>query len=164
MLGPPLDAEAAAAVVGQLLLLEARKPGKDIGLYVNSAGGPLDAALGVYDVMQSIDSDVCTLCTGQAAGTAAMLLAAGAPGKRMALAHARIVLQQPSSGPIEGRASQVAVLAHELLRGRDRLIEILSQHCGRHREQVEGELEREYHMTPEQAVAWGVIDGIAGRN
>lgn len=163
MLGPTLDAEIASTVAGQLLRLEASRSGKDIGLYINCAGGRIEPALGAYDVMRSIDSDVCTLCTGQATGTAAMLLAAGSPGKRMSLAHARIVLQQPSSGPIEGRAAQLAVLAQEFLRGRDRLIEVLSRHCGRHREQVEGELERDRHMTPEQAVARGVIDGIAER-
>jgi ATP-dependent Clp protease protease subunit len=92
-----------------------------------------------------------------------VLLAAGAPGKRHALAHARIVLQQPSTSPIAGSATQVAARAQQILRDRERLVDILSRHCGRPKEQVEGEIERDYHMTPEQAQAWGVIDGIAGR-
>ena len=163
LVGRALDDEVVNTVVAQLLLLESQDPSKDIGLYVNSGGGPMSAALPIYDAMQSIAPDVSTLCTGHAAGGASILLAGGARGKRSALPHARILLQQPSHPGLEGTATAIRIQVDQFLRDREVVLDIYARHTGRPKEQVERELERDYYMTPEQARDWGLIDNIVER-
>jgi ATP-dependent Clp protease, protease subunit len=158
--GREIDDTLANAIVAQLLFLQAEDPKRDISLYINSPGGSTTAGLAIYDTMQLVEPDVSTVCTGLAGSAASVLLAGGAPGKRYALPHARIVLHQPWTSGVEGRPSDIALLAREILRQRDLLVDLYVRHCGRPREQVERDIERDFFMTPEQAIGWGVIDGI----
>jgi ATP-dependent Clp protease, protease subunit len=158
--GGEINDQLANLVVAQLLFLSSENPEKDIGLYINSPGGSVSAALSIYDSMQFVSPDVLTLCTGLAASGASILLAAGAAGKRYALPHAKIVIHQPWTTGIQGQASDIEIQAREILRQREELVEVYVRHCGRPKEQVERDIERDFFMTAEQACDWGLIDGV----
>jgi ATP-dependent Clp protease protease subunit len=158
--GGEINDQLANLVVAQLLFLSSENPEKDIGLYINSPGGSVSAALSIYDSMQFVSPDVLTLCTGLAASGASILLAAGAAGKRYALPHAKIVIHQPWTTGIQGQASDIEIQAREILRQREELVEVYVRHCGRPKEQVERDIERDFFMNAEQARDWGLVDGI----
>lgn len=158
-LGTPIDEKVANLIVAQLLFLEAEDPDKDIMLYINSPGGLVTAGLAIYDTMQYIKPDVCTICVGQAASMAAVLLAAGAQGKRYALKHSRIMLHQPI-GAFQGQATDVEIQAKEILRLRELLNNILSSHTGQEKEKIKQDTERDFYMSAEEAAQYGLIDKI----
>lgn len=150
---------SASLVTAQLLFLESEDPDKDIFLYLNSPGGSVTAGMAIYDTMQYIRPPVSTLCIGQAASMGAILLAAGAPGKRFALPHARIMIHQPMGGA-QGQASDIAIQAREILRIRDELNQVLSKHTGQSLEVIERETDRDRFMTGEEAKTFGIIDQV----
>jgi ATP-dependent Clp protease, protease subunit len=158
--GKEIDDALANTVVAQLLYLQSVDPEKDISMYVNSPGGSAYAGLSIYDTMQLVSPDVSTFCTGMAASAASVILTGGAKGKRYALPHARIVIHQPWSPGIQGQASDIDIQAREILKQRDLIVELYMRHCGRPREQVERDIDRDNFMSPEQAIEWGLIDGI----
>ncbi len=158
-MGTPIDDTVANLVCAQLLFLESEEPDKDIHLYINSPGGDITALFAIYDTMKYIKPDVSTFCFGQAASAAAVLLAAGARGKRFALPHARILLHQPWGGA-EGQASDIELQAREILRMRDLLTGMLSMDTGQTAEKVSKDTDRDFVMTAEEAVAYGVIDEV----
>ncbi len=162
MLGTPIDDHIANLIVAQLLFLEAEDPEKDIYLYINSPGGVVTAGLAIYDTMQYIKPDVVTICMGQAASMGAVLLAAGAPGKRFALPHARIMIHQPLGG-FQGQATDIEIHAREILRLKKMLNEILSRHTGRPLEKVEQDTDRDFFMSAEEAKEYGLIDKVLTR-
>ena len=159
-----IDDELASTVTAQLLFLESEAPDHDIHVYLNSPGGSLTAALSIYDAMQYVGPRVGTLCTGLAASGASLLLAGGAPGMRMALPHAQILIHQPFTQGIQGQATDIQIHAQEILRQREQLARIYAKHTGRNLEEVERAMERDFFMTPEQAKDWGVIDLIVEKN
>ncbi len=159
MLGTPIDDHISNLIVAQLLFLEAEDPEKDIYLYINSPGGVVTAGLAIYDTMQYIKPDVVTICMGQAASMGAVLLAAGAPGKRFALPHARIMIHQPLGG-FQGQATDIEIHAREILRLKRMLNEILSKHTGKPLEKIEQDTERDYFMSAEEAMEYGLIDKV----
>jgi ATP-dependent Clp protease protease subunit len=161
--GSVLDDQVANTVVAQLLFLQSEDPERDISMYINSPGGDTSAALSIYDTMQLVRPDVSTFCTGLAASGGSILLAGGAPGKRFSLPHARVVIHQPWSPGIQGQATDIEIRAREILRQRDLVTDLYVRHCGRPREQVERDIERDFIMSPEQAKEWGIIDGILDR-
>jgi ATP-dependent Clp protease, protease subunit len=158
-LGTPIDDTVANLVCAQLLFLESEEPDKDIHLYINSPGGDITALFAIYDTMKFIKADVSTFCFGQAASAAAVLLAAGARQKRFALPHARILLHQPFGG-VEGQASDIELQAKEILRMRDLLNGMLSEDTGQPHEKIAKDTDRDFVMTAEEAVAYGVIDEV----
>ncbi len=162
MLGTPIDDHIANLIVAQLLFLEAEDPEKDIYLYINSPGGVVTAGLAIYDTMQYIKPDVVTICMGQAASMGAVLLAAGAPGKRFALPHARIMIHQPLGG-FQGQATDIEIHAKEILRLKKMLNEILAKHTGKPVEKVEQDTERDYFMSAQEAKEYGLIDKVLER-
>ena len=159
MLGTPIDDHVANLVVAQLLFLEAEDPEKDIYLYINSPGGVVTAGLAIYDTMQYIKPDVVTICLGQAASMGAVLLAAGARGKRFALPHARIMIHQPLGG-FQGQATDIEIHAKEILRLKKILNEILSKHTGQPIEKIEKDTDRDFFMSAEEAKEYGLIDKV----
>lgn len=150
---------SASLVTAQLLFLESEDPDKDIYLYLNSPGGSVTAGMAIYDTMQYIRPPVSTLCIGQAASMGAILLAAGATGKRYALPHARIMIHQPMGGA-QGQASDIAIQAKEILRIRDELNQVLAKHTGQSLDVIERETDRDRFMTGEEAKAFGIIDQV----
>jgi ATP-dependent Clp protease protease subunit len=162
MLGTPIDDHVANLIVAQLLFLEAEDPDKDIYLYINSPGGVVTAGLAIYDTMQYIKPDVVTICMGQAASMGAVLLAAGAKGKRFALPHARIMIHQPLGG-FQGQATDIEIHAKEILRLKRMLNEILSKHTGKPIDEIEKDTERDYFMGAEEAKEYGLIDKVLER-
>ncbi len=158
-LGTEITDEVANLVIAQLLYLEAEGSEKDISLYINSPGGSITAGLAIYDTMQFITAPVNTICLGQAASMAAVLLAAGTSGKRYALPNARIILHQPF-GEVHGQASDLAIQAKEILRIRESLNGILARHTGQPLEKIQADVERDFIMTPVQAKEYGLIDQI----
>lgn len=156
-LGAPIYDEAANIIQAQLLFLESVGPDKDIQLYINSPGGSVSAGLGIYDTMQLITSDVATICTGMAASMGAVLLTAGAQGKRSALPHSRVMIHQPLGGA-QGQASDIEITAREIAKTKKELYEILSQHSGVSIEKIEKDADRDYWLTAEEAKAYGLID------
>ncbi len=158
MVGPVED-QVANLVVAQLLYLESENPDKDISLYINSPGGSVTAGLSVYDTIQFIKPHVNTLCVGQAASMGAILLAAGTPGKRHILPHSRVMIHQPLGG-YQGQATDIDIHAREILATRDRLNQILAHHTGRALEQVREDTERDYFMSAEAAVEYGLVDRV----
>jgi ATP-dependent Clp protease, protease subunit len=158
-LGTPLDDTVANLVMAQLLHLEGEDPERDINLYINSPGGSVTSLLAVYDTMQYIKPDVVTICMGQAASAAAVLLAAGTKGKRFGLPHSRILIHQPSGGA-EGQSVDIEIQAREILRMRRMLDEILATHTGQSVEKVSHDTDRDFIMTAEEAKAYGLIDDI----
>jgi len=155
----PIDDHVASLVTAQLLFLEAENPDKDISLYINSPGGLVTAGLAIYDTMQYIRPDVVTICIGQAASMGSLLLAAGAPGKRYALPHARIMTHQPSGG-FQGQATDIEIHAREILNLKRKLNEIYVRHTGRTLEEVEAKMERDTFMSAEEAKEFGIIDAV----
>ncbi len=162
-LGSHVTDEVANTVIAQMLFLEGEDPDKDIYLYINSPGGSVTAALAMYDTMQYIKPDVVTICMGQAASAGALLLAAGAEGKRHGLPYSRVMIHQPAGG-IQGKASEAEVHVEELLRIREILNEILSEHTEKTVEEIEEDVERDYFMDAEEAKNYGIIDDIITRS
>ena len=158
-LGVQIDDASADDVMAQLLCLESMDPDRDIQIYINSPGGSYTAMTAIYDTMQFVKPQVQTVCLGQAASAAAVLLAAGTPGKRFALPHARILIHQPYTEG-GGQASDVEIQANEILRMRDEMEGILSQHTGRSKEQIEKDIERDRILTAEAAKEYGLIDQV----
>jgi ATP-dependent Clp protease protease subunit len=146
-------------IVAQLIFLEAEDPEKDISLYINSPGGSITAGMAIYDTMQFIRADVSTLCVGQCASMAALLLAAGAKGKRFALPNSRILIHQPSGGA-EGQATDIRIMAEEIIRMRELTSNILAKHSGQEYEQIERDVERDRIMSAMQAKEYGLIDEV----
>ncbi|POX38160.1 ATP-dependent Clp protease proteolytic subunit [Streptomyces sp. Ru73] len=160
-LGTPIDDTAANDVMAQLLHLEHAAPERDISLYINSPGGSFTAMTAIYDTMQYVTSPIETVCLGQAASAAAVLLAAGHPGRRLVLPGARVLIHQPSvSEPIEGQITDLDLQARELQRTRALLEELLARHTGRTREQISADIERDKILNAEEAVAYGLVDGL----
>lgn len=149
----------ANLVVAQLLFLESENPDKDISIYINSPGGVVTAGLAIYDTMQFIKPDVSTLCIGQAASAAALLLCAGAPGKRLCLPHARVMIHQPLGG-YRGQASDIEIHARETLKVRETLNNIMSKHTGKTPQQIAIDTERDNFMSAEQALEYGIVDKV----
>ncbi|WP_037672967.1 ATP-dependent Clp protease proteolytic subunit [Streptomyces griseus] len=160
-LGAPIDDISANDVMAQFMYLEYQDPDRDISLYINSPGGSFSAMSAVYDTLRYVTCDVETICLGQAGASAAVLLAAGTPGKRFTLPGARIVIHQPAlTEPVQGQASDLAIQAAELLRTRDRLEEMLVEHTGRTREQVTADIERDKILSAPEAVEYGLVDRL----
>lgn len=158
--GTPIDDNVANLVTAQLLFLEAEDPDRDIFLYINSPGGSITAGLAIYDTMQFVKNDVTTICIGQAASMGALLLASGAPGKRFALPHSRILIHQPAMSGLSGQATDIDIHAREILRIRQMTNEILAKHTGQKLSRIEQDVERDYIMTAEQSKEYGIIDKI----
>ncbi|SIN71897.1 ATP-dependent Clp endopeptidase proteolytic subunit ClpP [Halodesulfovibrio marinisediminis] len=159
LLGTPIDDQIASLICAQLLFLESENPEKEIYMYINSPGGSVTAGMAIYDTMQYISAPVATLCMGQAASMGALLLAAGAEGKRFSLPHSRIMIHQPLGG-IQGQATDIDIHAKEILRLKDSLNGILAHHTGKAIETVVEHTERDYFMGAEQAKDFGIIDEI----
>jgi len=159
-LGSPIDAAVANLVTAQLLYLEAEDAGRDIQLYINSPGGDTSAGMAIYDTVQYVRPDVRTLCVGLAASAAALLLAAGTPGKRQALPNARIMIHQPWGKIDQGQAVDLGIQAREFLRTKRLMEELLARHTGQPVEKVHQDTDRDFYMAPEEAQAYGMIDSI----
>ena len=161
-LGAPIYDDAANIIQAQLLFLESVDPAKDIQIYINSPGGSVSAGLGIYDTMQLISCDVATICTGLAASMGAVLLTAGAEGKRSALPHSRVMIHQPLGGA-QGQASDIEITAREILKTKQELYEILSAHSGVDIEKIEHDADRDYWMSAAEAKEYGLIDEVLGK-
>jgi ATP-dependent Clp protease protease subunit len=159
-IGTPIDDNVANLATAQLLFLAAEDPEKDISLYINSPGGSITAGMAIYDTMQFIKPDVTTICIGQAASMAALLLAAGAKGKRFALPHSRILIHQPSMGGLSGQATDIDIHAREILRMREITNDILALHTGQDLKKIEKDVERDFIMNAEQSKEYGIVDDI----
>jgi ATP-dependent Clp protease protease subunit len=155
----PVEDYMANLVVAQLLFLESENPEKDVALYINSPGGSVSAGLAIYDTMQFIRPDISTICVGQAASMGAVLLAGGSKGKRFCLPHSRVMIHQPLGG-FQGQATDIEIHAREILDARDRLNRILSLHTGQSIEKIRQDTDRDNFMTGEQAIAYGLVDGV----
>ena len=155
----PVEDHMANLVVAQLLYLESENPDKDIHLYINSPGGSVTAGLSIYDTMQFINSDISTICVGQAASMGALLLGGGTKGKRFALPHSRVMVHQPSAG-FSGQATDIEIQAKEILIIRQRLNELMAEHTGQDLEIIERDTERDRFMDAEQSVAYGLVDEV----
>jgi ATP-dependent Clp protease protease subunit len=158
-LGLPIDDYVANIIQAQLLYLDSSDPGKDIQIYLNTPGGSVHAGLGIYDTMQYISADVATICTGMAASMGAVLLTAGTKGKRSALKHSRIMIHQPMGG-VEGQASDIEIVAKEILKLKQELYEILAMHTGNPVDKVEKDSDRDHWMTAVEAKEYGMIDEV----
>jgi ATP-dependent Clp protease protease subunit len=158
-LGTPIDDNIASLIISQLLFLEAEDPEKDIYLYINSPGGVVTSGMAIFDTMNFIKPDVVTTCMGQAASMGAVLLAAGAKGKRFALAHSRIMIHQPLGGA-EGQATDIKIAANEILRMREMLNNILAESTGKTNKQIEKDSDRNFFMSAAEAVQYGLIDKV----
>jgi ATP-dependent Clp protease protease subunit len=161
-LGTGIDDMVANLVVAQLLLLDSENPEKDIMLYINSPGGSVTAGFAIYDTMQHIRSDVCTICLGQAASMGAFLLSSGTKGKRMALPHSRVLIHQPLGGA-QGQATDIEIQAAEIIRIKKSLNEILASNTGQSLKKIEKDTDRDYIMTPQEALEYGMIDKVITR-
>ncbi len=162
-LGTPIDDMVANLIVAQLLLLDSENPEKDIMLYINSPGGSVTAGFAIYDTMQHIRADVSTICLGQAASMGAFLLSSGTPGKRMALPHSRVLIHQPLGGA-QGQATDIEIQAAEIIRIKKSLNEILAKNTGQSIKKIEKDTDRDYIMTPEEALEYGMIDKVVTAN
>ena len=158
-LGTQIDDMVANLVVAQLLLLDSENPEKDIMLYINSPGGSVTAGLAIYETMQHIRADVSTICLGQAASMGAFLLCSGAKGKRMALPHSRVLIHQPLGGA-QGQATDIEIQAQEILRIKKNLNEIMAANTGQSIKKIEKDTDRDYIMTPQEALEYGMIDKV----
>lgn len=162
LLSGPIDDTVANSIVAQLLFLESEDPDKDIHLYINSPGGVVTAGMAIYDTMQYIKPDVSTICVGSAASMGSLLLTAGAPGKRYALPHSRIMIHQPLGG-VQGQASEIEIHAREILRLREELNGVLAHHTGQPIEVIAQDTDRDNFMSAESAKAYGLIDEVLTR-
>ena len=158
-LGTAIDDQIADVVVAQLLHLEAEDAGKDIALYINSPGGDMTGLFAIYDTMQFIASDVATICVGQACSAAAVLLAAGAKGKRAVLPNSRVLIHQPHGGA-QGQSTDLEIAAREMVEMRERMVRILVEHTGQPLERVKADIDRDYIVREEEAVAYGLVDEV----
>jgi ATP-dependent Clp protease protease subunit len=158
-LGTPIDDQIASLIIAQLLFLESEDPEKDISLYINSPGGVVTAGMAIYDTMQYIKADVSTICLGQAASMGAFLLASGAPGKRIALPNARIMIHQPLGGA-QGQATDIEIQAAEILRIKKRLNDLLAIHTGQAIEKIEKDTDRDFFLSAKDAKTYGLIDEV----
>ncbi len=158
-IGTGINDEVSNVIIAQLLFLQAQDATKDISMYINTPGGAVTAGLAIYDTMQFISCDVATYCVGQAASMGAVLLAAGAKGKRFSLPNARIMIHQPWGGA-EGKASDISIAAKEILRLKDRLNEILAKHTGKSFDTLSADTERDYFMSADEAKAYGLVDDV----
>ncbi len=161
-LGAPIYDEAANIIQAQLLFLQSVDAEKDIQLYINSPGGSVSAGLGIYDTMQLVSCDVATICTGMAASMGAVLLTAGAAGKRSALPHSRVMIHQPLGG-VQGQASDIEITAREIAKTKRELYEILSAHSGKSLDIIERDADRDYWLTAAEAAEYGLIDKVIGQ-
>ncbi|MFW6359951.1 MAG: ATP-dependent Clp endopeptidase proteolytic subunit ClpP [Chroococcales cyanobacterium] len=161
-LGQQVDNELANVIVAQLLFLEAEDPDKDIYLYINSPGGSVSAGLGIFDTMNQVRPDVCTICLGLAASMGAFLLSAGAKGKRMSLPHSRIMIHQPLGGA-QGQATDIEIQAKEILYLKDKLNHYLAQQTGQPLDRIAADTERDFFMSPQDALEYGLIDQVINR-
>ena len=159
-IGTPIDDNVANVITAQLLFLEAEDPERDISLYINSPGGSISAGLAVYDTIQFIRNDVTTICVGQAASMAAVLLAAGSPKKRFSLPHSRILIHQPWMSGLQGQATDIDIHAKEILRMRSVINQLLADHCSQPVTKIEKDVERDFIMSPQQAREYGLVDEI----
>jgi ATP-dependent Clp protease protease subunit len=157
--GSPIDDNVANVIIAQLLFLEAEDPEKDISLYINSPGGIISSGMAIYDTMKFIKNDIVTICIGQAASMAAVLLAAGTKGKRYALPNSKILLHQPLGG-FEGQATDILIHAREIKKVKEKLIDILAFHTGQKRKKVSGDIERDFIMESEEARVYGIVDHV----
>ena len=158
-IGTAIDDNIANLIIAQLLFLEAEDPDKDVQLYINSPGGAVTAGMAIYDTMQYIRCDVATICMGQAASMGAILLAAGTQGKRSCLPNARVMIHQPWGG-VEGQVSDIEIHAREMMKLKDRLLDMLVKHTGQTSEKILKDTDRNYFMDPEEAQAYGLIDSV----
>jgi len=163
ILSEEVNDTTASLVVAQLLYLEAQDPDKDISFYINSPGGSISAGMAIYDTMQYINCDVCTICMGMAASMGAFLLQAGTPGKRMALPNAEIMIHQPLMGGLQGQATDIKIHADHIIRMRKKLNTIMSERTGQPLEVIERDTERDNYMTAEEAKAYGLIDKVIAK-
>jgi ATP-dependent Clp protease, protease subunit len=159
-LGTPIDDTVANLIMAQLLHLEGEDPDKDIALYINSPGGVMTSLMAIYDTMNFIKPDVATYCMGQAASAAAVLLAAGAKGKRFALPHSRVMLHQPHIGGLEGQATDIEIHAREIIRVKEEMNQMLAEHTGQPVEKVRTDTDRDFWMTAEEAKSYGAVDEV----
>ena len=156
----PVDDGVASLITAQLLFLEAENPDKDINIYINSPGGDITALFAIYDTMQFIKNDIATICLGQAASAAAVLLAAGTKGKRLALPHSRVLLHQPYGQVGYGQVTDLEIAAKEILRMRELLEEILARHTGQSMERIHADTDRDFVMEANEAIEYGIIDDV----
>jgi ATP-dependent Clp protease protease subunit len=161
-IGSPIDDHVSSLVIAQLLFLASEDPNKDINIYINSPGGSVSAGLAIYDTMQFVKPDICTICVGMAASMAQVLLCAGANGKRYSLPNSRIMMHQPSGGS-QGQATDIEIYTREMLRIRDLLYKITAQHTGKTFEQIKIDADRDYYMSPQEALDYGIVDKIMER-
>jgi len=161
-IGSEINDAVANSVIAQLLFLEAENPEKEIFIYINSPGGEITSGLVIYDTMQFISSDISTICVGQAASMAAVLLAAGTKGKRYSLPNARIVIHQPYGG-IKGQATDIEIKAKEILRMRENINNILALHTKQTKKKIQNDVERDFIMTPPQAIEYGIVDKMLSK-
>jgi ATP-dependent Clp protease protease subunit len=159
-LGTPVNDQVANVIIAQLLFLESEDPDKEISLYINSPGGSVTAGLAIYDTMQYVRPRVATICLGQAASMGAVLLAAGAKGRRLILPNSRVLIHQPLMGGLSGQASDIEIHARELLHLRERLNAILAHHTGQDVERLQKDTDRDYIMSAEAAVQYGIVDQV----
>jgi len=164
-LGQPIDDTVSNLIIAQLLFLEAENPEKDISLYINSPGGSITAGLAIYDTMQYVKPDIQTICIGQAASMAAVLLAAGKKGKRYCLPNSRVVIHQPliMGGGLSGQASEIDIHAKDIMRMRNRMNEILSNHTGQAVEKIDRDTDRDYILQASEAVTYGLVDQVIAK-
>lgn len=162
-LGTPVDDKIADAIVAQLLFLDAEEPEKDVQIYINSPGGSVTAGMAIYDTMQQIRPDVVTICFGLAASMGAFLLCGGAPGKRLSLPSARIMIHQPLGGA-QGQAVDIEIQAKEILYHKQRLNELIAHHSGQPLERIEADTERDFYMSAEEAKNYGLIDQVLAQD
>jgi len=161
-LGTAIDDQIADVIVAQLLHLEAEDAGKDIALYINSPGGDMTGLFAIYDTMEFIASDVATICVGQACSAAAVLLAAGTKGKRAVLPNSRVLIHQPHGGA-QGQSSDLEIAAREMVEMRERMVQILVRHTGQPVERIKADIDRDYIVREEEAVAYGLVDEVLRR-
>ncbi len=159
-LGTPIDDTVANLVCAQMLFLESENPDKDISIYINSPGGDINALMAIYDTMQYVRPEITTICLGQAASAAAVLLAAGTPGKRLALPNSRILIHQPYAQSGYAQVSDLEIAANEILRLKDTLEEVLAQHTGQPKDRIAKDTDRDYVMTAHEAKEYGVVDEV----
>ena len=163
-IGTPIDDNVANVVTAQLLFLEAEDAAKDVYLYINSPGGSITAGMAIYDTIQFVRPNVSTICIGQAASMAALLLAAGTPGKRFTLPNTRVLIHQPSMGGLSGQATDIDIQAKEILRMRDITNQLLAKHTGQTVEKISKDVERDFIMNAQQAKEYGIVDEIISKH
>jgi ATP-dependent Clp protease protease subunit len=161
-MGEQVTDDMANIIIAQFLFLESEDPDKDINLYINSPGGSITAGLAIYDTMQYVKSDITTICTGQASSMAALLLAAGSKGKRFALPHSRIMIHQPM-GATQGQATDIDIQAKEIIRLKKELNEIFALHTGQDKDKVRGDSERDFFMSGQEALEYGIVDRVIAK-